>query len=431
LNQALAQCIVKCLRFDASSDLALDRLAHFTERDWRHALEWLDNGGVALHLLQRLKDAKAEDCLPEQVRSRLERSLAANRVRTAAMADEFGALVRRFEEAGVQYAAMKGFSLIPEYCPDATLRHQMDHDFLIEPASADRAQGILRSEGYSLQTTSVSAGAALELRFTRGPVRWPGPDHDPYSFADPRPVELHFKLWDLGANQPGASGPEGALNRRQTHKFNGIRFYTLDGCDTLAFQGLHVVRHMFAHWCRLSCLLEIARFLNAHAQDNGFWDRYRDHLRDHPQLARVTNFVFSLATYLFAGDHLTGLWTSAPPDVASSVWIERYGKTWALANCPGHKLSLLLLDEFWRSQNPASTFVRRRLVPVLLPPALSYVSDKTSLNESMFLFSRTMFHGRELLRYWFQYPFWRICVRRRLAKGAPDVSRQTRGATKL
>src|SRR5438046_2472712 len=83
------------------------------------------------------------EALPAPIRDHLRRNRASNRRRIAEMKTEFGSLNCRFKAAGVDYVVLKGFTLIPDFCPDASLRSQYDYDYLVRPESVGLAQRTL------------------------------------------------------------------------------------------------------------------------------------------------------------------------------------------------------------------------------------------------------------------------------------------------
>src|SRR5580704_15434642 len=91
----------------------LTLLHHSNASQIRKLLRWLDQSGLALYLLTQLKDHEVLGQVPRDFSEALESRLAANRVRTAAMLSEFARLVDTFRRNGVQFCALKGFTLTP------------------------------------------------------------------------------------------------------------------------------------------------------------------------------------------------------------------------------------------------------------------------------------------------------------------------------
>lgn len=214
-----------------------------------------------LYFLQRLKELHADTSLPLSVRTRFEDNLEKNRLRVAEMAKEFGVFIRGFEDAGVQYVAEKGFALVPEYCPDAGHRLQLDLDFLVSRASMEAAQAVLRSTGYVQTEVSGPPDGPWELAFRAGEFRWPSPNEDYYAPPTERSVELHFNLWEPDREGIDLRTSDDFFDRSVIRCWNGIHFRALGDEDALILQALHAFKHIQAGWCRPAFFLEIARFL--------------------------------------------------------------------------------------------------------------------------------------------------------------------------
>src|SRR5256885_1559231 len=121
MNYALARSIVGSLRVTGSCEEPLVKLIKFGRLDWQRTLPWLADSGLALYFLKRASHSDLHDALPAQIRDHLRRNLANNRRRIAEMKTEFGSLNLYFKAAGVEYVVLKGFALVPDYCPDASL----------------------------------------------------------------------------------------------------------------------------------------------------------------------------------------------------------------------------------------------------------------------------------------------------------------------
>lgn len=427
MNRAVAHAVVNCLRFDNPAEPALSRLADFDERDWKKTYGWLDDSGLVLHFLQRLKELHAENVLPSGVRTRFQDNLEKNRRRTAEMASAFGALIRGFEGAGVQYVAEKGFALIPEYCPDAGLRHQLDLDFLVSRASMEQAQAVLRSTGYFQTEVSGPPCRTWELVFEMQPFRWPSSDDDHYSPSDRRLVELHFDLWESERDGLAVATDDDYLDRFVFRNWNGTRFRALSDEDTLMRQALHTFKNTTGCWCRPSCFFEIAHFLWKRLADETFWARFRERNGDRTPMADIVNFIFSMALHLFGGEVPEGDWANQPPNPALSMWIQGCGLSWALAGFPGNKLPLFFYPQFIRNQKSTLKLQLIKLFPIQRPTvlAMTEIPRPWSLGEARWrrwgiVLRRAKYHAVELLRFCWHYPRWRCALSRSAAGPKPE-----------
>src|SRR5579864_599137 len=136
------------MSFPNSGIESLRSFSNFSDRKWKRLLSWLDDTGLALYFLRKLEDTGASNALPESATSYLKFNFAANQMRVRDMLARFDILNRQFSEAGVRYSVLKGFSNVPQFCPDPCLRHQCDLDYLIDKQSLCAAQKILLDAGY-------------------------------------------------------------------------------------------------------------------------------------------------------------------------------------------------------------------------------------------------------------------------------------------
>ena len=139
MRQDPAENIVALLSFSGDycgHDKAIEK---FTGREWEHVQRWLDDAGLAFYFLREIKKNNGADILPPSVLQRLERNYASNGARIENMSYWFNEINKRFDEKGVRYEVVKGFSLIPEFCPQAALRHQGDFDYLVDQESLPSA----------------------------------------------------------------------------------------------------------------------------------------------------------------------------------------------------------------------------------------------------------------------------------------------------
>ena len=395
----------------------------FGRRDWDQTLAWLDLSGLAIYFLQRIQSPGASYTLPGFVAEALQRRAADNRLRTQGMLLEFESLIDAFEQSRVNYAVLKGISLLPDYCPDLEFRTQYDHDVLVDADTFDAAceslehAGYRRKDGGDEESVVVYRQVQPEIRFSQNSEAL-------YSPRLGRSIEVHRTLWENAEDRISISLPEDFLDRRQIRYWEGIRFAALSDEDCLLFQILHAFKHIVRNWCRLSIFLEIAHFLNRRANDSTFWSSYArriEHVRWAPE---ATLIVFTLAEKLFGGMVPAQLHAAlrTPLSPALNLWIERYGRHSALSNFHDDKCSLFLHREFVDSPSEWATIRRKRLFPIRRPhrpPAVVFQRGFSNIGrvwmEKAHAFGRLRFHGLAGLRYALEYPRWIVLRRRRLA----------------
>lgn len=422
MNRALVREILNCLRVSGLPQMNLVRLQSLGRHHRGQTLAWLDQSGLALYFWMRLNELGAESALPPEARARLARNFADHRRRVADMAEEFGGLTGRLDDARVEYAVLKGFALIPEYCPDASLRTQYDYDYLLPAESLERAGQALRAAGY--QRKGPKEDHPVVYFQSARPPRLPSSQEELYSPSLRRTVELHLRLWDPDEEKICLAQPEDALSRIRWRSWQGLRFPALADEDALLFQVLHAFRHILHNWCRLSVLYEIAYFLERRSSDSAFWKRFQEHIQGRPRLAECAGVVFSLATDLFGAEIPAEVraWTTQTLPPALVLWIERYGRDSAPENFCGNKFSLFLHREF--IQDPAAwrEIRRRRLFPLQRPhraaqAATSRLSARLAAGWKQWAhsFRRFRFHLGAALHYAWEIPHWERELRRKSA----------------
>ena len=417
MKQILADNIVEFLSFSGSRDslLALKRVSH---RDWERVLLWLDDTGLAFYFLQKLKDTNSADVMPTALFSRLETNFAANQGRVEDMSRRFDALNRRFNEAGIGYVVLKGLSLIPEFCPNAPLRHQGDFDYLVEAQSLSAAHRVLIEAGYAPKDSPSDQEFGFVLPGAAAPSR----TGRQYSADAPHAVELHLDVWH--GNLSRLPSPKlFAVERAKLHEWNGITFPALTDDDAFLLQVVHACQHLFAQWVRMACFLEIAYFLKRRGHDTALWSRIEQRVDDRLMLREFVVLVCELAAKLFA--------CPLPPVVRAwgarmrpgpRIWIEKYARLYAFCELPAYQFDLFPRSKlvlFLQNQYEADTTVGKAvdLKGALLPLSrVSQIASSVRRKPSLVLNARywkhqrvvrrSIFHALAGLRYLSEIPRW-------------------------
>ncbi len=247
-NPKLIRAIIAS--FGEPAETTRIRMASFTSRDWKRTEFWLDTSGLALYFMQHIHTHDLSDAIDKSVLTRLRAKQEDNRLRSEDMMREFAALNRAFLDAGVRFANLKGFTLSPHSCPDPALRHQSDHDFLVDHADVTKARTLLEERGFML---SGSNRHTLEFKMTSDR---PGSLDRQYEARQPRSAELHIATESLDF-VPAQQPQDECLDRVILwHSIAGT-FPALSPADQLIGQALHLLGHLRNENTRPSWLLDL------------------------------------------------------------------------------------------------------------------------------------------------------------------------------
>lgn len=415
MKPAFASGIVSALSMNRAPEDSREYLRRFPAAQWRRSIGWFHASGLALYFWHWAKSHNAESVVPRDVQAVLENRLAMNRNRLEQMSEEFRSINRAFRESGIRHAVLKGFALVPDYCPDPALRNQYDFDFLIPAESMALADRWLQSAGLVPKEGSRCTHPVVYLDRS-GRTQPPSDIGSAYSPLTHRSVEIHTRLWEADAEKIAFELPANPLARLWERNWNGIEFYSLSPEDALVFQVLHAFRHILNNKCRLSIFLEIARFIDSHSADNAFWRKFAGLVAGRMRLSEAAAVVFSMAVSLFG--------PGRPPELdallarflrpAMALWVKRYGIPLSLQNFSRSKESLHLHRLFIENPRMWPAVKRRKLYPAQLP-AMPHGSGaggmRARYRQAIHIARRACFHSSSALRYWWGLPGWSYAVR--------------------
>jgi hypothetical protein len=410
-----AEAVVGFLSFSGDRRNSLVAMEMFTPRQWTHILQWLDDAGLAFYFLQRMKDEHASGSVPPSVVSRLERDFSCNQLRIEEMERRFDAINREFNEADVHYTVIKGFSLVPQFCPRATLRHQADLDYLVDEQSLQVAGRLLTAAGYHSKI-SRSSKESIFVSSEKAPSR----GEEQYSAHSTHAVELHTEIWDDDMHGVLEIPKLFSVTQARTQHWNGLTFPAQVDEDAFLLQVLHACHHLFTQWIRLSSLFEIGYFLHHRASDRPLWSGIEQRVADNSVLREFVVIVTEMAAGLFAApipEVVQGWSASLRP--GPRIWIDNYARDWALSGLPVYeftlfpqsKLALFLLHQYKsasrgeRSQPHHQSPSRLKRIAGLIKtnPALVWNAEWWRRQH---LFRRSIFYTLSELRYLAEIPRW-------------------------
>jgi hypothetical protein len=404
MNRQLAAAVIATFR-NEDPIVHYGRLERFNLRDWNRSFHWLDASGLALYLLQRINDLGIKESLPQSVCQRLEQRHADNKRRTTSLLDECVRINKAFQAADVQYVNLKGFSLVPDYCPDLSLRYQLDSDFLVADADAESCREVLKSLGYS-----VVAENRQVMEFKTGRERIPD-IHDLYKPKPQRSVELHLN----GSSILGIDTDNRTLfEQARLLDVCGLPCPALPASDMFVAQATHLFRHLRSEWTRMSWLLEFRHCAASRENDSAFWEAVRDRVAGQPAAALGLAAATAITAKAF-GDCGPDAWMKwckhrMTPEVR--LWVEHYGEDVMLSDYPGTKLYLFLEPHL--NHEPTTPHTLDKLFPLHRPPAVTVAAGVT-VRERLaaakcrwkYFFFRLRFHVGEGFRYAWEARRWK------------------------
>lgn len=403
LNHALQIREAVLLTFCDPLPAECSRLGHLSSNEWKNLVHWLDTSGLALYFFHRLEELGQLKTLPTAVHARLEQNLADNSERTKAMIAESAAIQRRFQDAGLSYAVLKGFSLWPTSVPKLELRSQLDLDFLVEEKGAMEARHILEKLDYRMHAIS---GGSWEFKAGE---HWPPSLDNLYKAGASRTAELHLE-------SPGCSGSS-LLSRTQKRQFDGVQMPVLSPVDLFLGQGLHLYKHVCSPSARTAHLIEFRRHVVARFDDEAFWAQLQQRAASDPKASLRLGVVILLISRTMGrfAPHALSSWTVDHLPANARLWVNRYGRRSTLASDTGSKLYLLLESELESEGLVAKRSLRKALLPCRLPPVFAHAVEGENYRRRLhryywrlhFLFSRLRFHLVEGARYLYELILWR------------------------
>jgi Uncharacterised nucleotidyltransferase len=381
----------------------------------RKMLRWLDQSGLALYLLTQLQDHGALGHLPEGFSKALEHRLTANGERTLAMLGEFGRLVESFHRNGIEFCALKGFTLTPEFCRSASLRHQTDLDFLVAEESLEKAKRAMRSCGYEQQVTRE----ADEVTFATPLLHIPSPNDDIYAIPRHREVDLITTL-RYAAHGVSIDAPTHCFDRLESNTLQGVSFPALPAEEMFCLQVMHAFTHLLGSWVRVSWLFEIGHFIDRHHNDADLWRAIIERMGCAAKSRNAFGLVISLTNTLFPRripqvlDH----WClrALPPRI--ETWITQFGVKTAIADLDGAKWTLFVHREFVDHPNSWGSYVRQRVFPVRRRSSIGIAKTgdletriKVHVSQWRHTVRRSMFHAGTLFSLPVEAIRWKYALR--------------------
>jgi len=262
--------------------------------------------------------------------------------------------------SGIGYVVLKGFSLVPDFCPDRNLRHYSDIDVLVPPSQMDDAVNAVRPLGYEVVSVSESGEVKMSL-----PTRVPPSRFD--SVFDVHPaqmLEFHPALWESMPNIVLAL-PDSFAHSRTNIAGEGVVFPALRLPQIFQLQLLHAFRHFLNGYIRLSWLFEISNFLATPREDQ-FWKECCETISSCSILRDACGLVLALVATQF-GSSIPELLQDCclrNLPLETKVWAETVGTRWSLSDLGTNNSTLLVHGRFVSDPAKWRPYVRNQLLPL-------------------------------------------------------------------
>jgi len=336
------------------------RLPDLRGRAGREFTLWLDRSGLALAFFGGIQRYGAAARLTAEWRAALSERLARNVERTRDILAEAQRILSSFRTFGVTAAAIKGFTLCPDFCEDLHFRHQVDLDFLTAPKSVAVAAQALRSCGYETRCLNESG----ETCFLTHSQHIPSVRDDLYAPQHQRQVDLHVSVCEACRWLP-IDAPQDCLEHAEIQSSSGVSYLGLTLEDKFLLQILHAFRHSFRSWVRISWLLEIAHCCEKHAQNDDLWRRVIERAGSGRLTKSIFAFVLGLMERLFCSPAPRALqpWIADAMTPSLRAWLDHFGVDWAISDWPGSLNNLFLTAEFILDADLRKEYWRSRLLP--------------------------------------------------------------------
>ena len=409
-NADCKRAVLAALSFQADFS-GLGTFPPLESKNGQRLLRWLDRSGLSLVLLQRFQTSAVTPPVSVEWRNALAHRLARNVLRTRDMLEEFKRVNDAFRAHGLTVAALKGFTLAPDFCEDLSLRHQTDFDFLVHEDSVERAAYALQNCGYSTPRLNKTA----ETCFLTPLQHIPCAEDDLYALQRHRQVDLHTSIWEQSP-WLRMEAPRDCLKQAQIHSIYGIDFLSLSLADKFILQVFHAFKHSFRSWIRPSWLLEIGRCMELHQGDAALWTRIVERTGGTRLRKYVFAFVLGLVTRLFRTPIPAPLrcWTTEATSLAVHTWLDAFAVDWVLSDWPGSLTNLFLAGEFIPERRLRIQYCRSRLFPTKSHASLGAVAT-TSRNMLLelqmarltYVAQRTAAHLKEMVSLPMQHLRWK------------------------
>jgi len=397
------------------SDPDTSLLKALSESKWRRLLEFCHTAHLTLSLAQLSTNG-----FPDWVVDRLRANLVDNALRFENIKAIYREASTALNDAKVEHLVIKGFTQAPDYVADPCLRAQSDIDLFCLPEGNGNARAALVAIGYKSYEADMAIADHTASLVRLGHWKWKGNPFDPEM---PLGIELHFCLWNERVSLIRIPEVELFWERRTTRVVDGLSFSCLSPVDHLGYLALHILRNIFLNDWIVHHVLELANFLDAHAEDDAFWQSWCE--IHGPSLRSVEAIAFYYARAWFGCRlHRQAAQEIANLPVTQQSWLQRFSGSSLEVMFRQNKDSVWLHLSFVSSRRDR----RKILARCLIPPRIASVGSSSvnvrnkrlvTSNDSnplrryvRYLISRSAAHGRASFTTLTKGLGWRISQHR-------------------
>jgi MFS family permease len=345
-----------------------ERLACLEDRAARAALDYCDRSQLTLSVHRAAPAFLAEEMGPRA---------AKNLRRLKVVEATYRFIQDTLAAPQIPFVALKGITQCALSGIRPEDRAQYDVDVYLGRESVDTAYQRFLQHGYQGMEGMESFPTDHLPALVRSDAwQWRGDFFDPEL---PLAIELHFRFWSPDIERLPAPGAEAFWERRVARPVAGLDLPVLAPPDAIAYAALHLLKHILRGSTRPFHVYELARFLEGHADDDGFWNEWQQ--LHEPGLRRLQAVAFRFAEAWFG----CALGSAAREEIerlpaAANTWFDLYAASPATQQFVPNKdelwLHLALLD----SASDRLAVSRRRLFPVTLPPPVAAARSRGSLH---------------------------------------------------
>jgi MFS family permease len=330
------------------TDPDLSGLRTLSDAEWHDALQFAHRSTVGLDLRRAARDA-----MPAWVREELDACLDRNRERIGRLRKLYAQIDASLDERGIPWIALKGMTHACLFGAPADERQQCDIDIYVPPDRAAAARDVFLEWGYEpMEGMEAFPTDHLPAMIRKTGWEWRG---DYFDIEAPFAIEIHIQFWNEKLERLPAPGVEQFWHRRERR--SGLP--ALAAPDALGYAALHFLKHVFQGSARPFHALEIARFLDARAEDDRFWSEWAS--LHSPELRRLQEAAFGFAQAWFGGRRT----------ITRSDWFDQFASSPLINHFHPNKDELWLHLSLIESPLDRLRVARRRLLPMRFPSHVS------------------------------------------------------------